>query len=128
MCLKNTLTNIPTVMLRNYFKTAWRNLVNNKLYALLNIAGLTFGLSCFILIGLYLFNELTFDSQHSRADRIFRVVEHKTVKGESTVIAAAGYKMAEESKARIAEVENVTRVQRMGRANLLTPENPSNFF
>jgi putative ABC transport system permease protein len=115
-------------MIKNYFKIAWRSLWKNKLYTTLNIAGLTFGISCFLLIGLYLFDELTFDEQHSKADRIYRVIEHKTVNGEATTIAAAGYKLAEESKKAIAEVENTTHVQRSGRANLLTPENPGNFF
>jgi putative ABC transport system permease protein len=115
-------------MIKNYFKTAWRSLWKNKLYTTLNVAGLTFGISCFLLIGLYLFDELTFDEQHSKAERIYRVVEHKTVNGEATTIAAAGYKLAEESKKTIAEVENTTHIQRTGRANLLTPENPGNFF
>jgi putative ABC transport system permease protein len=114
-------------MLKNYFKIAWRTLLQNKLYTILNVAGLTFGISCFLLIGLYLFDELTFDQQHSKGDRIYRVVEHKSVKGERTTVAAAGYKLAEESKNVIAEVENTTRVQRMGRANLINPENPVNF-
>src|SRR5258708_33184361 len=99
-------------MLRNYFKIALRTLIRNKLYTVLNIAGLTFGLSCFLLIGLYLFDELTFDQQHSNADRIFRVVEHKTVNGESTTIAAASYNLAEESKKKIHGVENTTRIRR----------------
>lgn len=115
-------------MFKNYFKTALRSLAKNRLYAVLNIAGLTFGLSCFMLIGLYLFDELTFDEQHRQANRIYRIVEHKTVNGEGTVIAAAGYKLAEESKTQIAGVENTTRVQRLGRANLLNPDNPNNFF
>jgi len=115
-------------MIKNYFKIAWRSLWKNKLYTTLNVAGLTFGISCFLLIGLYLFDELTFDEQHSKADRIYRVIENKTVNGEATTIAAAGFKLAEESKKAIAEVENTTRVQRSGRANLLTPENPGNFF
>src|SRR6476620_896347 len=115
-------------MFRNYFKTAFRSLVRNKLYSTINIAGLTFGLSCFLLIGLYLFDELTYDQQHSKGDRIYRVIEHKTVNGESTTIAAAGYKLAQESKKSIPAVENTTRVQRMGRANILNPENPANFF
>ncbi len=114
-------------MIKNYFKTAWKNLWNNKLYTTLNVAGLTFGISCFLLIGLYLFDELTFDEQHSKADRIYRVIEHKNVNGEATTIAAASYKLAEESKKTIAEVENTTRVQRTGRANLINPENPVNF-
>jgi len=114
-------------MIKNYFKTAWRSLWKNRLYTTLNIAGLTFGISCFLLIGLYLFDELTFDQQHSKADRIYRVIEHKNVKDEATTIAAAGYKLAEESKVQIAEVENTTRIQRMGRANLINPGNPVNF-
>ena len=115
-------------MIKNYFKTAWRNLWKNKLYTTLNVAGLTFGITCFLMIGLYLFDELTFDEQHSKADRIYRVIEHKNVNGEATTIAAAGYKLASESKKGIAGVENTTYIQRTGRANLLTPENPSNFF
>ena len=115
-------------MFRNYFKTSCRNLWRNPLYTTLNITGLTFGISCFLLIGLYLFDELTFDQHHSKADRIYRVIEHKNVNGDITTVAAAGYKLAEESKKAIAEVENTTRVQRIGRANLLTPENPGNFF
>ena len=115
-------------MLKNYFKTAFRTFVRNKLYTTVNIAGLTFGLSCFLLIGLYVFDELTYDQQHSKGDRIYRIIEHKTVNGESTSIAGAGYKLAEESKKSIAAVENTTRMQRMGRANILSPENPANFF
>ncbi len=59
---------------------------------------------------------------------IYRVIENKNVNGEATTIAAAGYKLAEESKKQIAGVENTTRLQRVGRANILNPENPSDFF
>ena len=115
-------------MFKNYFKTAIRTLFKNKLYTTLNVTGLAFGLSCFLLIGLYVFDELTFDQQHSKADRIYRVVEHKTVNGEATTIAGIGYKLAEESKKVVTGIENTTRIQRTGRANILNPENPSNFF
>lgn len=115
-------------MLKNYLKTALRTFIRNKLYTTVNIVGLTFGLSCFLLIGLYVFDELTYDQQHSKGDRIYRVIENKTVNGESTTIAGAGYKLAEESKKSIPAVENTTRMQRMGRANILNPENPANFF
>src|ERR1700750_2272336 len=102
-------------MIKNYLKTAWRTLMRHKLYTSLNVAGLTFGISCFLLIGLYLFDELTFDGQHSKADRIYRVIQHRNVKGEQATIAAASYQLAEQSKKRIAEVENTTRIQRIGR-------------
>ncbi|HEV8284641.1 MAG TPA: ABC transporter permease [Chitinophagaceae bacterium] len=115
-------------MIKNYFKTALRTLIRNKLYTILNIAGLTFSMSCFLIIGLYIFDELTFDTQHSKADRIYRVIEHKNVNGESTTIAAASYKLAEESKKTIPGIENTARIRRTGRANIVNPENPANFF
>jgi putative ABC transport system permease protein len=114
-------------MIRNYFKIAWRTLRENKLYSTLNIAGLTFGLTWFFLIGLFLFDELTFDTQHSNADRIYRVVEYKQVNNENTVIAAAGFKLAQEAKTKIPGVENTTRLVRTGRANLIDPANPVPF-
>lgn len=114
-------------MIKSYFKTGWRNLWRNKLYSTLNVTGLTFGIVCFLLIGLYVFDELTFDLQHTNAGRIYRVVEHKNVSGEATTIAAAGFKLAEEAKNTIPEVENTTRFMRIGRANLVDPENPVPF-
>ncbi|HJP64000.1 MAG TPA: hypothetical protein VJ844_11180, partial [Mucilaginibacter sp.] len=108
-------------MIRNYFKTAFRTLVRNKLYTTLNIAGLTFSLTCFLLIGLYLFDELTFDQQHSKGNRIYRLVEHKTVNGATSIIAAGGYQLAQQSKEKIPGVENTTCFQRMGRDNILNP-------
>lgn len=114
-------------MLRNYFTVAFRTLSRNKLYTALNVAGLTFGISCFLLIGLYLFDELTFDQQHSNFSRIYRIIEHKKTKTEELTIAAVSYNLAEESKRKIAEVENTTSIVRIGRANIFTPENPVKF-
>ncbi len=120
-------SSLHPIMLRNHFRIAFRILSRHKLYTLINIAGLSFGITCFLLIGLYLFDELSFDQQHSNAKRIYRVIEHKNVKGEATTIAAGSYKLAAESRKNIAEVENTTRVSRIGRANLTNPENPVNF-
>ncbi len=60
-------------MLRNYFVTAWRNLVKNKAFSLINIFGLSTGLCCFLLILLFVQDELHFDRFNQKADRIFRV-------------------------------------------------------
>ena len=68
-------------MLRTYFKIAWRSLSRNKLYSLVNIGGLTVGLACCILIGLYLANELSYDRFHQNADRLFRVTTEYTTNG-----------------------------------------------
>ncbi len=60
-------------MLRNYLKVAWRNLVKNKTFSLINIIGLATGLACFLLIALYVLNELSYDRHNKNASRIYRI-------------------------------------------------------
>jgi len=60
-------------MIKNYFKTAWRNIVNNKFYSAINIIGLTVGLTVGLLILLWVNDELSFDAFHTKAPRIYRV-------------------------------------------------------
>jgi putative ABC transport system permease protein len=62
-------------MLRNNLKIAYRNLRKQKVFSFINLFGLTVGLSCFLLIALYIFDELTYDGFHKKADSIYRVVE-----------------------------------------------------
>src|SRR5687768_14273147 len=82
-------------MIKSYFKMGWRNLRKSKLYSSLNVLGLTFGMVCFLLIGLYVHDELTFDDQHLYADRIYRVITYeKNPSNEATTVAAAGYMLA----------------------------------
>ena len=61
-------------MLRNYLRTALRNLWRHRGFSMLNILGLTIGLTAFFLIFLYVCFELSYDSFHSKANRIYRVV------------------------------------------------------
>jgi putative ABC transport system permease protein len=60
-------------MLKNYIKTAWRNLLKNKFYSIINIAGLTAGLAIGILILLWVQDELSFDSFHKQAANIYQL-------------------------------------------------------
>jgi len=60
-------------MLKNYFKTAFRNLLRNKFYTLINIAGLAIGLATCFLIILYVLDELSYDKYNVNANRIYRV-------------------------------------------------------
>lgn len=64
-------------MLKYYFTIAYRNLLKNRLYTLINVAGLTIGMTCFMLIALYIQYELSFDRQHEHADRIYRVSQRQ---------------------------------------------------
>ncbi len=62
-------------MLKNYFKVAVRNLRRWKGYASINVFGLATGLACFVLIALFVRDELSYDRYHENADRIYRMVE-----------------------------------------------------
>ena len=69
-------------MLRNYLKIAWRNLVKNRTYSLINIVGLSVGMAVAMLIGLWVYDELSVDTYHQNYDRIAQVMRHRTVNGE----------------------------------------------
>jgi putative ABC transport system permease protein len=63
-------------MPKNYLKVAVRNLLRNKAYTLINIAGLSVGMACTILILLWVHYELSYDRYHENADRIYRLASH----------------------------------------------------
>lgn len=60
-------------MLHNYLKIAFRSLWRNKVHSIINVLGLSLGIVCCILIALFVKDEWTFDTFHSKADRIYRV-------------------------------------------------------
>ena len=74
-------------MLRNYLKIAWRNLLKNKLYSIINIFGLAIGLTCFLLISLYVVDELSYDRYLKDAARIYRI--HSDIKFGGTEMKMA---------------------------------------
>src|SRR6056297_3594220 len=60
-------------MLKNYIKTAWRNLIRDKAYITINIAGLSVGIAASLIIGLYILNELSYDKFHEDSEKIYRI-------------------------------------------------------
>jgi len=72
-------------MIKNYFKIAWRNLLNNKFYASINIAGLTVGLAVGLLILLWVNDELSFDRFNTKVKQIYQI-EAQMGKGASKQI------------------------------------------
>ncbi len=60
-------------IIKNYFKIAWRNLSKNKTFSLINIIGLASGLACFILIALYVADELNYDRYNKKAANMYRI-------------------------------------------------------
>src|SRR3954469_21300045 len=61
-------------MFKNYFKTAWRSLMKNKLFSFINILGLTIGITVCMMIFLFIMNEFSFDKFHDKGKNIYRVM------------------------------------------------------
>ena len=69
-------------MLKNYFKIAFRNLLANKFFSVINIGGLAIGIAVAMLIGLWIWDELSYDKQNEHYDKIAQVIRQTTVNGE----------------------------------------------
>ena len=83
-------------MLKNYFKIAFRNLIRQKGYSFINIAGLASGMAVAILIGLWIWDELSYDRYHQNYDRIAHVWQHNVYNGVVQSQISNPYLMAEE--------------------------------
>ncbi len=116
-------------MLKSYFVTAYRYLTRQPGYSLLNITGLTFGMICFLLIALYVVDELSFDAFHTDSDRIYRVIETKTSgDGEQTKTGTVAYNISAQGEKNFPQIVASTRAFGMGRANMLNPANNNVFY
>lgn len=97
-------------MLRNYLKTTFRNLFKNKMYSLINILGLCLGMSCALLILLYINDELSYDSFHANADRVYRAEHIYKSKNEHVHQAPAAAPLAKALKREFPEIEKATHI------------------
>src|ERR1700712_3680288 len=97
-------------MIINYLKIAWRNLVKQRLFSLINITGLAVGLAVCIMIMMYVAHESSYDQFHANADRIFSPrMEFKTG-GMSVNLAHTSYAAAAIIKQRQPVVRDFVRM------------------
>jgi putative ABC transport system permease protein len=83
-------------MFRNFFKTAVRNLLQSKGHSLINITGLSVGMAVAVLIGLWIYDEVSFDKQFTNEPRIALVSQNLTNNGEIETWEDVPYPLAEE--------------------------------
>src|ERR1700754_3465703 len=83
-------------MIKNYLKIAWRNLIKNKAHTFINVTGLSVGMAVAIIIGLWIWDELSFDKYHSNYDRIAMIKQNLTNNGETTTQSTVPYPLAAE--------------------------------
>jgi len=83
-------------MFRNYLKIAWRNLIRNKTSSIINIGGLAMGMAVAIMIGLWIWDELSYDRSFQNYDRIAQVMQNQTFNGKVGTNSSMPFPMAEE--------------------------------
>lgn len=92
-------------MLKNFFRTAWRNLLANKTFSLINILGLALGLACSLVILLWLQDELDKDRFHLYDSRLYRVMENQNYSGEISTFESTPGLLAENIVKDIPEIQ-----------------------
>lgn len=83
-------------MLKNYFKIAWRNLQKGKSYSLINVVGLSVGIAVSMLIGLWIYDELSFNRSFDHYDRIAIVIRQFNYNSQRINLPGSPYAMRDE--------------------------------
>lgn len=97
-------------MFKNYFKIAVRNLTKNKAFSLINIFGLAIGLTCFMFMAAFVFNELSYDKYPAQARNIYRVILSVTGNGDVAAYPMVDVAVGEGMKNAFPEIKATTRL------------------
>ena len=107
-------------MIKNFFKTAWRGMIKNKFYSIINILGLTIGMTSAILILLWIHNEMSHDRFYEKTDRIYLANNRDKVNGEMFAWNNTPKPLGLAIKKDYPEVEDVVRLNEYAANFLLT--------
>src|ERR1700748_1474888 len=101
-------------MIRNYIKTAWRNLWKNKVFSFINVFGLAVGLACCMFIASYLSSELTYDTYPAKYKQLYRVGVKTLANGGMTDFVSVDVAVGEGIKRAYPQVLAYTRIVQQG--------------
>jgi len=108
-------------MIKNYFKTAWRNLWRNKVFSAINILGLSIGLACCILMFLFIQHELSYDKFNANANKIYRLTSEAEGPNGKTNLAVTPAPWGPLMKKDFAEIKNYTRLLKAEKTDVGQP-------
>lgn len=106
-------------MFRSYFKTAWRNIVNDKVYTALNILGLAIGMAVALLIGLWVYSEHSYDKFLPGYEELYQVKMNADNNGEITTYSSTSLALADALRMNIPEIKYVAETDWMGPHGLM---------
>src|SRR6202008_57473 len=92
-------------MFKNYFKTAWRNITKNKAHSTINIAGLSVGMAVAMLIGLWMYDELSANKHFKNYDSLYQVIMHQSNEGEISTGWVTPFALGDELKAKYSDIK-----------------------
>ena len=101
-------------MIKNYLKTAWRNILRNRTSSIINISGLSIGIACSLLIVIFIKNELSYDKFHKDSDRIFQVILNGNMNGQEFWAGNTPPPVGAALTNNIPEIESYTRFYKPG--------------
>ncbi len=110
-------------MITNYLKIAWRNLIKNKTFSIINIFGLAIGLASFMLIALYVVDEKSYDKFHVNAENIYRINSNIKFGGNHMQMAVSSDAMGAALKADYPEVLEYVRFYNSSGSKLIKKDN-----
>src|SRR5260370_23869692 len=97
-------------MIKNYLKIAWRNLLKNKIFSFINIFGLSVGLTCCMLISVYLYNEVSYDKYHKNIDQLYQLATTFVKDGKEDKTPNTPAPMAAAMKQEFPEIKETARL------------------
>src|SRR5215510_7807875 len=97
-------------MLKNYFRVAWRSLLKNRLFSIINVLGLAVGMAFAMLIGLWVRYECSFDTFHENRTHIAIVLKSILFNDEKITQFSEPLPLYDELKNGYAEVKRITRL------------------
>ena len=97
-------------MFKNYLKIAYRNIIKQKAYSAINIFGLALGLTACILVGLYIWQDFSYDNYHQNSDRLYRLTTHTTDPAGNYSLLQSSARIAPAIKQEFPEIDKVSRV------------------
>ncbi len=98
-------------MLKNYLKIAFRNLARNKLFSFINLTGLAIGMTCFILMLMWVLDELSYENFQKNLDDIYRVYSVSHNQGEARKNTLSPYPLSQAFKDNFPEVVDAVRIE-----------------
>src|SRR5688500_2909978 len=108
-------------MLKNYIKTAWRNFKRGKLFSFINVSGLSIGMAVTMIIGIWVWDELSFDKHFENYDRVGQVWQFVKFDVEKTSYNSVPIPLAEELRTKYPGIQ-ATAVTTYNRSVILATD------